>query len=79
LATLITSKVYAVHDEPLSFALGAGGLFDLERRSSGSEKYVETMVSKVIDRYMRLGASDEAGELTGKIIHHGSAHIIEIA
>jgi 26S proteasome regulatory subunit N2 len=70
LAALITSKVYyylAEYDEALSFALGAGGLFDLERRNSGSEEYVETMISKAIDRYTQLRASEEAGEPTAKI------------
>lgn len=70
LAALITSKVYyylAEYDEALSFALGAGSLFDLERRNSGSEEYVETVISKAIDRYIQLRASEEAGEPTAKI------------
>jgi len=70
LAALITSKVYyylAEYDEALSFALGAGSLFDLERRNPGSEEYVETMVSEAIDRYIQLRTSEEAGEPSAKI------------
>ena len=69
LAALIASKVYyylAEYDEALSFALGAGGLFDLERRKSGSAEYVETMISKAIDRYIQLRASEESGVNTAK-------------
>lgn len=70
LAALTASKVYyylAEYDEALSFALGAGTLFDLERQNEGSEEYVETVVSKAIDRYTELRAAEEAGVPQGKI------------
>lgn len=70
LAALIASKVYyylAEYDEALSFALGAGSLFDLERRNEDSEEYVETIVSKAIDRYIELRAGEEAGDASNKI------------
>ncbi|KAF8647902.1 hypothetical protein AX16_006434 [Volvariella volvacea WC 439] len=55
-AALLTSKVYyflSEYDEALSFALGAGSAFDNETRVLGSEEYVETVVSKAIDRYIQ--------------------------
>ncbi|KAL5495465.1 RPN2 [Sanghuangporus weigelae] len=61
-AALLASKVYyflGEHDEALSFALGAGPAFEAESRVPGSEEYIETVVSKAIDRYVEL-RSDEA-------------------
>ncbi|KAJ3275043.1 proteasome regulatory particle base subunit [Terramyces sp. JEL0728] len=49
LAALVASKVYyhlAEYDESLTFALGAGSLFDLNRKT----EYVETLIS--IDKYI---------------------------
>jgi 26S proteasome regulatory subunit N2 len=46
-AALLASKVYyylGEYDESLSFALGAGGAFEVEARTYGAEEYVETIV-----------------------------------
>jgi 26S proteasome regulatory subunit N2 len=67
-AGLVASKVYyylAEYDEALSFALGAGPSFEQERSNSGAEEYVETVVSKAIDRYIQ--ATEETGKSQGKI------------
>nr|CDI55816.1 probable RPN2-26S proteasome regulatory subunit [Melanopsichium pennsylvanicum 4] len=51
LAALVASKIYfhlGEHDEALMFALGAGPLFDVEIK----DEYVDTVVSKAIDRYI---------------------------
>jgi len=64
-AALLASKVYyflGEYDEALSFALGAGNAFEAESRAYGAEEYVETVVSKAIDRYIQL----ESEETTGK-------------
>ncbi|KAH9273023.1 hypothetical protein BASA83_004588 [Batrachochytrium salamandrivorans] len=53
LAALVASKVYyhlGEFEESLSFALGAGKLFDLNQNT----EYVETIVSKCIDKYIAL-------------------------
>ncbi|GAA5864300.1 hypothetical protein JCM3774_002744 [Rhodotorula dairenensis] len=57
LASLVASKVY-YHlgnlSEALSFALGAGKLFDVERTSNTSPseaEYVDTIISQAIDSY----------------------------
>ncbi|SPO30302.1 probable RPN2 - 26S proteasome regulatory subunit [Ustilago trichophora] len=52
LAALVASKIYfhlGEHDEALMFALGAGPLFDVEVK----DEYVDTVVSKAIDRYIQ--------------------------
>ena len=52
LAALVASKIYfhlGEHDEALIFALGAGPLFDVEVK----DEYVDTVVSKAIDRYIQ--------------------------
>ncbi|WFD29209.1 proteasome regulatory particle base subunit [Malassezia sp. CBS 17886] len=57
LAALLASKVYfylGEFDDALSFALGADSLFNVERR----DEYVETVVSKAIDRYIELRNAD---------------------
>ncbi|KAF9244603.1 26S proteasome regulatory complex non-ATPase subcomplex Rpn2 Psmd1 subunit [Melanogaster broomeanus] len=62
LAALLASKVYyylGEYDEALSFALGAGSAFQAESREDTSGEYVETIVSKAIDRYIQQ-RSDEA-------------------
>ncbi|KAH9846819.1 26S proteasome regulatory complex non-ATPase subcomplex Rpn2/Psmd1 subunit [Lenzites betulinus] len=67
-AALLASKVYyylGEYDEALSFALGAGSAFEADSRSPGAEEYVETVVSKAIDRYIKSRAAEQAGE--GKI------------
>ncbi|XP_017773967.1 PREDICTED: 26S proteasome non-ATPase regulatory subunit 1-like [Nicrophorus vespilloides] len=53
LAALVASKVYyhlGFYDDSLSYALGAGTLFDVYSNS----QYVETMISKCIDQYIKL-------------------------
>ncbi|KAG9048022.1 proteasome regulatory particle base subunit [Serendipita sp. 407] len=60
LAALIVSKVYYYleeYDEALSFALSAGPAFEAEARAHGAEEYVETVVSRAVDRYIALRAS----------------------
>lgn len=52
LAALVASKVYyhlGSFDDSLIYALGAGGLFDVNARS----EYVETILSKCIDFYIQ--------------------------
>ncbi|KAJ7596896.1 D-isomer specific 2-hydroxyacid dehydrogenase [Mycena floridula] len=54
-AALLASKVYyflGAYDESLHFALGAGSAFEAEARARGSEEYIETVVSRAIDRYI---------------------------
>ncbi|CAG8546793.1 14325_t:CDS:10 [Funneliformis mosseae] len=53
LSALVASKVYyhlGEFDDSLSFALGAGELFDASCKS----EYVETIISKCIDKYISL-------------------------
>ncbi|KAG0170052.1 proteasome regulatory particle base subunit [Apophysomyces sp. BC1021] len=53
LAALVASKVYyhlGELDDSLTFALGAGQSFDLSEKS----EYVETIISKCIDKYIYL-------------------------
>jgi 26S proteasome regulatory subunit N2 len=60
-AALLASKVYyflGEYDEALSFALGAGNAFEVESRAYGAEEYVETVVSKAIDRYIQLESEE---------------------
>ncbi|KZP16841.1 hypothetical protein FIBSPDRAFT_912172 [Athelia psychrophila] len=67
-AALLASKVYyflGEYDEALSFALGAGHAFEAESRAPGSEEYVETVVSKAIDRYIEFETEEAVGK--GKI------------
>ncbi|KAF9040511.1 armadillo-type protein [Panaeolus papilionaceus] len=69
LAALIASKVYyflGEYDEALSFALGAGNAFQAESRVAGSEEYVETMISKAIDQYIKARNDEQSGK-TDKI------------
>ncbi|KAF8213150.1 armadillo-type protein [Mycena galopus ATCC 62051] len=64
-AALLASKVYyflAEYDEALSFALGAGAAFEAESRAYGSEEYVETVLSKAIDRYIEVRAEEQSGK-----------------
>ncbi|KAF8140347.1 26S proteasome regulatory complex non-ATPase subcomplex Rpn2 Psmd1 subunit [Boletus edulis] len=61
-AALLASKVYyylGEYDEALSFALGAGSAFEEEARNYNSSEYIETVISKAIDRYI-LQRSEEA-------------------
>ncbi|KAJ8482928.1 hypothetical protein ONZ51_g5045 [Trametes cubensis] len=67
-AALLASKVYyylGEYDEALSFALGAGSAFEADSRTPGTEEYVETVVSKAIDRYIQSRTAEQAGD--GKI------------
>ncbi|CAG8442804.1 7968_t:CDS:10 [Ambispora gerdemannii] len=53
LSALVASKVYyhlGEFEDSLTFALGAGNLFD----ASSKSEYVETIISKCIDRYITL-------------------------
>ncbi|KAJ3516366.1 hypothetical protein NLJ89_g1157 [Agrocybe chaxingu] len=62
-AALVASKVYyflGEYDEALSFALGAGDAFFAETRTYGSEEFVETIVSKAIDRYIAVRSVEQA-------------------
>ncbi|KZV92476.1 26S proteasome regulatory complex, non-ATPase subcomplex, Rpn2/Psmd1 subunit [Exidia glandulosa HHB12029] len=61
LAALLVSKVYfylGEYDEALSFALGAGRAFEAESRSTAAAEFIETIVSKAIDRYITVRADD---------------------
>ncbi|KAI7905634.1 armadillo-type protein [Cokeromyces recurvatus] len=61
LAALVASKVYynlGELDDSLTFALGAGKAFDLSEKS----EYVETIISKCIDKYINLRTSKETLE-----------------
>ena len=52
---MVASKVYfhlGEFDDALTFALGAGPLFDVEKQAE--DEYVETVVSKAIDHYIAL-------------------------
>ncbi|KAF8640759.1 hypothetical protein AX17_000409 [Amanita inopinata Kibby_2008] len=64
-AALLASKVYyylGEYDEALSFALGAGTAFEAENRVYGSEEFIETVVSKAIDRYIQLSKGASTGQ-----------------
>eukprot|EP01135_Chromosphaera_perkinsii_P001840 Nk52_evm19s211 gene=Nk52_evmTU19s211 len=55
LASLIASKVYyhlGEFDDSLSFALGAGELFEVD--SADSSEFVNTIIAKCIDKYISL-------------------------
>jgi len=59
LAALVASKVYyhlGAYEDSLTFALGAGKLFDV----NVSSEYVETIIAKCIDHYtkLRVGNAD---------------------
>ncbi|OUM69113.1 hypothetical protein PIROE2DRAFT_3006 [Piromyces sp. E2] len=66
LAALVASKVYyhlGEFDESMSFALGAGDLFD----SSVSNEYVETIVAKCIDHYIYLRSNNQMDEISPEL------------
>ena len=68
LAALLASKVYyhlGAFEESLTFALGAGELFDINDTS----EYIETTVSKCIDYYtkLRVQNAESADELQKEI------------
>lgn len=57
LAALVASKVYyhlGSFEDSLTYALGAGGMFDIDDRS----QYVETIIAKCIDHYTQLRVSN---------------------
>ncbi|KAI8818052.1 armadillo-type protein [Fimicolochytrium jonesii] len=63
LAALVASKVYyhlGEFDESLTFALGAGKLFDLNSKS----EYVETIIAKCIDKYIAVRVEQHAADPT---------------
>ncbi|EPT04013.1 26S proteasome regulatory complex non-ATPase subcomplex Rpn2/Psmd1 subunit [Fomitopsis schrenkii] len=67
-AALLASKVYyylGEYDEALSFALAAGSAFEATAATLGAGEYVETVISKAIDRYITSRAAEQAGE--GKV------------
>ncbi|KAJ3348401.1 proteasome regulatory particle base subunit [Entophlyctis luteolus] len=67
LAALVASKVYfhlAEYDDALMFALGAGQLFEPAFNSS---EYIETMVSKAIDKYIQLRTSPDSPEIDPRL------------
>ncbi|KIL70943.1 hypothetical protein M378DRAFT_183492 [Amanita muscaria Koide BX008] len=73
-AALLASKVYyylGEYDEALSFALGAGSAFEAETRVPGSEEFIETVVSKAIDRYVDLAKTGQKVDLRLKGIIEG--------
>jgi len=66
LAALVASKVYyhlGEFDESMSFALGAGDLFD----SSLTTEYVETIVAKCIDQYIYLRSNNQMDEISPEL------------
>merc|ERR1712166_961349 len=66
LAALVASKVFyhlGEYDDALTFALGAGELFDVAEES----QYVNTMISKCIDKYIALSVT-ENGELNERLL-----------
>ncbi|CAL1695273.1 unnamed protein product [Somion occarium] len=68
-AALLASKLYYYlgdYDEALSFALGAGNAFEAEGRTPGAQEYVETVISKAIDRYV-AARREEQTEGGGKV------------
>ncbi|KAG8899523.1 proteasome regulatory particle base subunit [Tulasnella sp. 403] len=70
LAALVLSKVFyylGQYDEALSFALRAERAFQAETNQPGAEEYMETIVSKAIDRYIELRTAEEAGQSIEKI------------
>ncbi|KAI0053354.1 26S proteasome regulatory complex non-ATPase subcomplex Rpn2 Psmd1 subunit [Auriscalpium vulgare] len=63
-AALLASKVYyylGEYDEALSFALGAAPAFEQDSLASGEDEYVETIISKAIDRYIQARSDDAFG------------------
>ncbi|KAG6862388.1 hypothetical protein C0995_011828 [Termitomyces sp. Mi166 len=65
-AALLASKVYyflGEYEEALSFALGAGDAFAQEARTRGSEEFVETIISKAIDRYIQARSEERDGTI----------------
>ncbi|KAG6885847.1 hypothetical protein C0993_008810 [Termitomyces sp. T159_Od127] len=65
-AALLASKVYyflGEYEEALSFALGAGDAFAQEAQNYGSEEFVETVISKAIDRYVQARSEERDGTI----------------
>lgn len=65
LAALVASKVYyhlEEYDEALKLALGAGKLFNLSERS----EYVETIIAKAIDEYIKQKTENFDLEIAGR-------------
>ncbi|KAH9175458.1 26S proteasome regulatory complex non-ATPase subcomplex Rpn2/Psmd1 subunit [Lactarius sanguifluus] len=63
-AALLASKVYYYleeYDEALSFALGAGTAFQQDSILPGDDEYVETLISKAIDRYIESRTEEQSG------------------
>ena len=65
LAALVASKVYfhmGSYEDSLSYALGAGALFDMTQGS----QYVETIIAKCIDSYTAR-RSEEAADIDTRL------------
>ncbi|KAL1925244.1 uncharacterized protein VTP21DRAFT_127 [Calcarisporiella thermophila] len=76
LAALVASKVYyhlEAFDESLSFALGAGKLFDLSLKT----EYVETIISKCIDKYIALRIQQYEDPNSGATIDPRLQQVVE--
>ena len=61
LAALVASKVYyhlGAFEDSLTYALGAGDLFDV----NDTTEYVETTIAKCIDHYTKLRVINEEGK-----------------
>ncbi|KAJ1954541.1 proteasome regulatory particle base subunit, partial [Linderina pennispora] len=77
LAALVASKIYfhlGAFDDALSFALGAGELFDLTENSA----FVQTVVNRAIDKYIELRShNDDSGSEWQKPIDDKLAAVFE--
>lgn len=63
LAALVASKVFfhlGEENEALNFALGAGKLFDVDKK----DEYTDTVISKAIDQYIQVTSEDGSTEKT---------------
>eukprot|EP00884_Botryococcus_braunii_P016818 jgi/Botrbrau1/381/Bobra.110_2s0036.1 len=68
LAALVASKVFyhlGELDDALTYALGAGNLFDINERS----EYVQTILARCIDQYIELRRNDDSsrGEVDSRL------------
>ncbi|CAG8455290.1 13893_t:CDS:10 [Ambispora leptoticha] len=76
LSALVASKVYyhlGEFEDSLTFALGAGTLFD----ASSKSEYVETIISKCIDRYINLRVESYENPTSGIEIDPRLEEVVE--
>ncbi|CAG8526274.1 17299_t:CDS:10 [Acaulospora morrowiae] len=76
LSALVASKVYyhlGEFDDSLTFALGAGDLFD----ASSKSEYVETIISKCIDKYIALRVQQFESGSSGQEIDSRLQDVVE--